>query len=420
MSTEALIQLVGICIISLALLHIIYLSYSLLRAGYYKRRQWEAELEVLKKQVDFHALNFDLAKNRIEGAWQGYRKFTISKKEFEKKSGICSFYLKPHDGKSIPSFEPGQYLFFKLNIPSENKPVLRCYSLSDSPIEKDYYRVSIKKALPPRDTPNAPSGISSSYFHEQLNQGDIVDVRAPSGQFYLDLLSHKPVVLIGGGVGVTPVLSMLNALCDLDSKREVWFFLGVRNGDEHIMEDHFQKINDQFDNINIVICYSSPTEQDITEKKYDHACRVRIDLLKELLPNNNFDFYFCGPTQMMDDLEYDLQEWGVPKSSIHFERFGAPAKKATESLDKQISVVFSRTGKTLTWNGSKSMLDLANENNIMIDYSCKRGMCGLCQTTIKTGSVSYDDPPPEFLADLENGMCLPCVAKPQEGLELDA
>ncbi|MEE9337906.1 MAG: 2Fe-2S iron-sulfur cluster-binding protein [Methylococcaceae bacterium] len=419
MNTEGLIQIAGLCISGLVLLQVIFLSFSSLRAGVYKRRQWQTELSVLEKQISLHALNLDLAKNKSKGAWEGYRKFTISKKEHEKKSGICSFYLKPHDGMSIPSFEPGQYLFFKLNLSTEKKPILRCYSLSDSPLNKDCYRVSIKKALPPGDNSNLPSGISSSYFHDNLQEGDIVDVRAPSGKFYIDLLSHKPVVLIGGGVGITPVLSMLNALCDINSQREIWFFFGIRNGDEHIMESHFKAIEDKFDNIHINICYSRPTEQDKKEKKYHHASRVNIDLLKQLLPSNNYEFYFCGPPQMMDSLETDLKTWGVPKSSVNFERFGSPSKKIVETLDKSIPINFSRSQKTLNWDGAQSLLDLAEDNNIVIDSSCKRGMCGLCQTSIKSGSVFYDEIP-EYLPELEEGLCLPCVAKTKDKLELDA
>lgn len=418
MNTEVLIQIAWVCIIGLALLQIVYLSFSSLRAGTYKRRQWQAELAVLEKKVELQALNLDLAHNKINGAWEGYRKFTIDKKEHEKKSGICSFYLKPHDGKAIPAFEPGQYLFFKLNIPSQKKPVLRCYSLSDSPFGKGYYRVSIKKALPPRDNKDAPNGICSSYFHDNLQQGDIVDVRAPGGKFFIDMQSHKPVVLIGGGVGLTPVLSMLNALCDRNSQREVWFFLGIRNGDEHIMESHFNNIKEKFDHIHVRICYSQPTEQDKKESKYDHACRVNIDLLKQVLPSNNYEFYFCGPIPMMDSLEKGLQNWGVPGSSINCERFGGPAKKEKKTFDKKIAINFSRSHKTVSWDGSQSLLELAGDNNINIDFSCKRGMCGLCQTSIKSGSVFYDEQP-EYLSELEEGMCLPCVAKTKDGLELD-
>jgi len=418
--TDIFIQIAGISILSMALLQIVHFSISILRSHSYRRRQCKEEMAVLEKQVQVHALRLTLAKTKIDGLWDGYRKFTIAKKQHEKKSGICSFYLKPHDGKSIPTFEPGQYLFFKLNIPSEKKPVLRCYSLSDSPINKDYYRVSIKKALAPRDKPEAPTGKSSSFFHEHLMEGDIVDVRAPAGNFHIDLHSHKPVILLGGGVGLTPVLSMLNALCDLNSKRETWFFLGIRNGGEHIMEDHFNAIKKKFDNIHIYICYSSPTDEDLKAPKYDHQGRINVELLKEVLPSNNYEYYFCGPPPFMTSLENDLQGWGVPKAAIHYEYFGPPAvEKNTAVLAEKIPIVFSRSEKTLDWDGSISVLDLAGDNGINIDHSCKRGMCGLCQTPIKSGAVEYDEEP-EYLPELEEGLCLTCVAKPKGSLELDA
>jgi ferredoxin-NADP reductase len=416
---ETLIQIATVIIISMVILQIAQLSFATMHDRKYKRRQWQTELTVLEKQVQLHTLKLTLAQDKINGAWQGYRKFTIAKKQHENKSGICSFELKPHDGMPISAFEPGQHLVFKLNISSLKKPRISFYSLSDSPFIKDHYRVSIKKALPPPDQPDAPSGISSSYFHDQLQEGDIVDVRAPSGKFYLDLLSHKPAVLIAGGVGITPILSMLNALCDIKSQREVWFFMGIRNGDEHIMEMHFQKIEQEFENIHICICYSNPTLDDIRANKFHHAGRINVEFLKQLLPSNNYEFYFCGPAPMMDSLEKDLQVWGVPKSSIHLERFAPETSKSPVPLAEKKPIRFSRSQKTLEWNGALSILDLALENKINMDYSCKRGMCGLCQTTIKSGAVTYNEPP-GFLSDLETGMCLPCVANPEDGLELDA
>ncbi len=418
-----LMQSLGALIVISALFQVMLLMISTLKTRAGARRLLSSELKLLDKKVEFETLRTSLAKAKTKNSWSGYRKFSIDKKEFHKKSGICSFYLVPHDGKSIPAFEPGQYLFFRIAVPGQPKAVLRCYSLSDSPFEKSHYRISVKKSEPPRDKPDAPSGILSTHLHDNLNVGDIVDVRAPSGQFTLDLSSHRPVVLIGGGVGITPVLSMLNALHDMNSQREVWFFLGVRSGEEHIMEEHLQKLSQTHENFHIQICYSSPTEQDRVTKKFDHAARVNIDLLKTLLPSNNYEFYFCGPPPMMDALEVDLKTWGVPETSINFERFVPPSvpqgKKIVDSNAVGIPIKFSRSNKSLTWSDNGSILDLALENGINIDYVCKEGKCGSCQVTVKSGEVYYDQVP-DVLDDIEDGMCLACVAKTKDALELDA
>ncbi|MGH9808000.1 MAG: FAD-binding oxidoreductase, partial [Terriglobia bacterium] len=234
---------------------------------------------------------------------------------------ICSFYFVAHDQMTLPRFRPGQYLTFQLRIPDQAQPVIRCYSLSDSPERPGYYRCTIKRIAPPRDQPDAPGGVASSFFHG-CHEGDLVDVRAPSGNFFLDLNSTRPVVLIGGGIGLTPVLSMLNAICDAAVPRETWFFYGVRNRREHAMYEHLRQIAAGHPNVNLVVCYSDPTDNCIEGKDYDVRGWVSVDLFKKTLPSNNYEFYICGPPPMMESVTQGLREWGVPAADIHFEAFG--------------------------------------------------------------------------------------------------
>ncbi len=122
-------------------------------------------------------------RDRRELSWNGNRKFYIDSKAQEAKD-VCSFYLKPHDQKPLAPFRAGQFLTFQLNLPDQPKPLIRCYSLSDSPANTDHYRVTIKRMGPPRDKPDVLPGRASNHFHGDLNEGDIVDVRAPSGHFF--------------------------------------------------------------------------------------------------------------------------------------------------------------------------------------------------------------------------------------------
>ena len=119
-------------------------------------------------------------RERSELSWNGNRKFYIDQKVEEAKD-ICSFYLKPHDHKPLAPFLPGQYLTFQLTIPDRAKPLIRCYSLSDSPAIRDHYRVTIKRMDPPPKEPDAPPGLSSNFFHKELVEGDILDVRPGGG-----------------------------------------------------------------------------------------------------------------------------------------------------------------------------------------------------------------------------------------------
>jgi uncharacterized protein len=395
------------------------------RALAINQKRADLEGELLKVRVDQIMDEKRLESEKAKLSWNGFRKFRIVSKEKETKD-ITSFYLAPHDGKPLPGFLPGQFLTFQFQIPGQAQPVIRCYSLSDSPYHPDRYRVSIKRVPAPRDEPSAPPGLVSSYFHDSLNEHDIVDVKAPSGHFYLNMNEKKPVVLLSGGVGITPVLSMLNALVEIDSQREIWFFLGVRDKTEHVMKEHLEKVARENPNVNLKIFYSRPGEMDLKEDDYHIEGRVTVENFKPLLPSNNYEFYICAPPPMVKDLRAGLASWGVPKTSIHFEAFGpATVKKCTaDSKDSKnedapkIDIRFTKSGKILPWNPNlTSLLEFAEKNGIPLDSGCRAGNCGTCLTAIKSGEVTYVGEPGSLP---EAGSCLACIAVPKGDLTLDA
>ena len=382
----------------------------------------DLEADLLRAKIKSIMDRRELEAKQVKLSWNGFRKFQIISKEQETKD-ITSFYLAPHDGKELPGFLPGQYLTFQITIPSQPNPVVRCYSLSDSPFHPDRYRVSIKKVPAPRDNPTAPPGLISNYFHDSLKEDDIVDVKAPSGHFYLNMTQKTPVVLLAGGVGITPVLSMLNAITEMGSKREIWFFLGVRNKSEHVMKEHLEMVARENENVNLNVFYSAPTETDVLNEDYHAKGRVNVENIKPLLPSNNFDYYICAPPPMVKDLTADLAAWGVPKKNIHFEAFGpATVKKCkpapSEENAVKIDINFSKSGKKLVWDAkSASLLDFAEANGIPIDSGCRAGNCGTCLTAIKTGKVDLVGEPGSVP---EAGSCLACISVPKENLTLDA
>ena len=153
-----------------------------------------------------------------------------------------------------------------------------------------------------------------------------------------------------------------------------------------------------------------------------HSGYVSVDLMKDLLPSNNYAFYICGPPPMMESLIADLKEWGVPGSDIHFEVFGPATIKKTKAepparAAPAVEVVFARSGKTVQWNSSAdSLLDFAEDNGIFIESGCRAGSCGTCITAIKSGEVIYVAAPG---LPVEDGSCLTCVSVPKTTLTLD-
>ena len=383
-------------------------------------RQSDLALELLKTELEMIR---DLRRQKALGgaSWNGWRKFCVAKKVME-CSDICSFHLVPHDKKPLPSFLPGQYLTFNLDIPGQSKKIVRCYSLSDCS-RPDTYRVTIKR-IPPRDQA-VPPGLASSFFHQQVKEGDILDAKAPSGQFYLDPAGSGGVVLIGSGIGVTPVLSMLNALVAQASRREIWFFHGIRNRSEHVMKEHLEAIAREHPHVHLHVCASKPDPEYQLGRDYHHEGRITVDLFKTLLPSNNFDYYLCGPGPMMQDVTEGLKEWGVPETCIHYETFGPSSVKKIAAVvapgaaaPTGYAIHFKKSGRTVNWcDDQTSILDLAEANGISISSGCRAGSCGTCQVAVFSGEVDYIEK-----SDFETnpGTRLTCIGAPKSDLVLDA
>lgn len=359
-------------------------------------------------------------------AWKGFRTFLVERKVAEDAAeSVCSFYLQPEDGQTLPTYLPGQFLTFQLEIPKAeggSEHILRCYSLSDAP-RQDGYRVSIKRALAPAGSAVAP-GRSSNFFHDQVAIGSRLQVRAPSGHFHIER-SDAPVVLVSGGIGITPMLSMLNWCLAEQPGREVWLFYGVRHGRELVMKSHLDALAAAHPNFHLRFCFSDPLPDDIAERDYQHRGRIDVQLLRMQLPLKPYHYYICGPTPLMESLVPALEDWGVPDAHIHYEAFGPASIKRKQVVaqpviateDSDIVVTFAKSGKQLQWQpAAANLLEFAEANGIAVDSGCRAGGCGSCQTTIRAGEVSYRQEP-EF--DPEPGNCLLCVSIPKTSVTLE-
>lgn len=361
-------------------------------------------------------------------AWQGFRTFRVENKVFEDaQRSVCSFHLVPADGNHLPTFLPGQFLTFQLDIPETSGSIgqtVRCYSLSDAP-DPDAYRITIKRLRSPVGS-DLPPGRSSSFFHDQIEVGSEIQARAPAGHFHIDQ-SDAPVVLIGSGIGITPMLSMLNWSLARQKSREIWLFYGVRHGRELIMKRHLDALAAAHSNFHLHVCFSNPLADDVYGRDYHYQGRIDVGLLRMQLPLRPYHFYICGPSPMMESLVPALEDWGVPNERIHFEAFGpasirrkpVPAVESpNESAASGIVVNFSRSGRRLPWTpAAGSLLEFAEANGISVNSGCRAGGCGSCQTTIQSGEVTYRQPP-DF--DPEPGSCLLCVCAPKTSVTLEA
>ncbi|MES9993874.1 MAG: 2Fe-2S iron-sulfur cluster-binding protein [Candidatus Thiodiazotropha sp.] len=364
----------------------------------------------------------------VESGWQGFVPFRVIRRVGENVTGdICSFFLQPCEPIHLPDFLPGQYLTLKFELPvgGENglRTVTRCYSLSDRP-RRDYYRISVKRATTPAAHPEAPTGVVSNYLHDRIEVGDQLMIKAPSGSFHLLDEPALPLVLIAGGIGITPMLSIINTLLEQGSKRETWLFYGVGNGREVIMHGLLQRLEQTLPHFHLHLCYSRPDPRDRIGTDYQHRGHVDMALLQDVLKLGRYHYYICGPSAMMESMVPGLQALGVPSSDIRYEAFGpaSPAKavvnerKRSISDDESLEVSFSKSKHSARWsNGHDSLLNFIEAEGIAVDSACRSGSCGSCRTKIESGEVAYHQ---ELEVEVETGHCLLCVSRPASNLKL--
>lgn len=385
----------------------------------HQQRKQEAEFFQIQVEKARWSLVQDITTSR---SWSGWRKFELKRKQIEdKKAEVCSFYLLPHDGKPLANYQAGQFLTLRLPLQANKPPVVRCYSLSEAPTP-EHYRITVKRVGCPANLAGVPPGAASGYLHDQVAVGDIVDVKTPAGQFFLDVETHRPVVLIGGGIGVTPMISMLRHIAATDPDREAWLFYGVRAEEELIFLTDLEHLRLEHPNLRVHYCLSDVKEEELPDHSAFHAGRISTQFLKSMLPANNFQFYLCGPGAMMQALDEGLRAWGVPEADIHSEKFGPGAvRKAKTPANPNANgaeIVFKKSNKTVPWDEAMLHLwEFAFANDVEIASGCLEGNCGTCQTAILSGAVNYTKTPG---FECEEGTCLPCCCTPEGPMELDA
>lgn len=239
-----------------------------------------------------------------------FSKFKIFNKVKE-NDVVTSFYLKPVDKKVLKTHEAGQFISIKPISTGDNSSEVRQYSLSMKPGE-DFYRISVKRE---------DKGLISKYLHENINVGDEVEITEPLGEFILKD-SNKPLVLISGGIGITPMMSMLYKA--IEEGRNIKFIQAVINSNVHTFKKELKEIAKKHNNVDVEFFYSSPLDTDKLGEDY----QVEGYVTKEWIENNlskDEEFYFCGPLGFMKMIYDALKSKGVSDDSINYEMFGPSA-----------------------------------------------------------------------------------------------
>ncbi|MFK3820443.1 pyridoxamine 5'-phosphate oxidase family protein [Pseudomonas sp. NPDC089407] len=350
--------------------------------------------------------------------WQAWRVLRVE----QESRDIRSFYLEPPAGSRV-AFLPGQHL--PVQVPRDGEAALiRTYSLSSAPAD-GYLRISVKA-----------QGPASRYLHECVVAGDVLSVRPPMGSFTLDQQNARPLVLIGAGVGITPLLAMLREQVSTGPARRIHLFHGARSLADLPFQQELASLRQKAgDLLQVHRALSQPEEQALVGRDYEFAGRLGIEQVKATLALDDYDFYLCGPGSFTQELYEGLRAVHVPDARIHAEAFGPstlrrhtdtdqPILQQPPAADEPVPVYFSASAKEARWApGSGTLLELAEACGLAPEFSCRGGSCGTCKTRLVSGQVHYPNPPAEMPEAGSVLICCAVPAKVEEGgqaLVLDA
>jgi ferredoxin-NADP reductase/MOSC domain-containing protein YiiM len=343
----------------------------------------------------------------VEPGWNGFRPLRVSAIRREGPQ-VMSIRLQADDHSSLPPPLPGQYLTVRLPGAAEPAP-MRSYSLSGDPGAADY-RISVKRE---------EHGLVSRWLHAHLEPGSVVEAAAPRGDFYLTDGSN-PLVLISAGIGVTPVLAMLHALSAARSTREIWWLHTNRNRETQAFAAEVARLVESLPHARQLVRYTQ------TQGRLDRPTIFGLGLPADAAA------YLCGPTQFMTDMRDALIATGLEPAHIHSELFGArppinpgivngapgkPPHAPAGTPGTGPSITFARSGLTVNWSAEYgNILDLAEACDVPTRFSCRSGVCHVCETGVVAGATRYVQAP---LEPPDKGTVLICSAAPQGDLVLD-
>jgi ferredoxin-NADP reductase len=287
--------------------------------------------------------------------------------------------------------------------------VTRTYTLSVAPSDHAY-RISVKR-----------DGAVSQWLHDQIKPGDIIEARGPAGDFTIDSTQQRPAVLLGGGIGITPMLAMLKHVVYEGLRKQkirpTILVQSAHSKTDRAFARELEKLEEKAGGAVRILRVLSDVSDATEGADYDAAGRVNAELLSRFMPIEDHDFYLCGPPRFMQAIYDDLRQRNIPDARIHAEAFGPaslvrtvdgpgvmPARRPPASMP--VRVVFTESMKEARWTPEAgTLLELAEARGLSPDYSCRAGNCGTCRAKLLAGAVTYVQEPTADVADDEVLIC---------------
>jgi ferredoxin-NADP reductase len=354
---------------------------------------------------------------------------------------VKSFRFVPPDGGPIAfAFVPGQFLTFSAEV--GDRIVRRSYTIASPPTRTSYVEITVKRE---------DDGEFSRLLHDEIAVGDTLEVRGPSGAFTFDGGGASSIVLIAGGVGITPMMCVIRYLMDMSWPGEIFLVFAARNTDELIFREELEYLQRRYPKLHVFAAVGARSEGtawmglegQITKDALAHAVP---DLAKRRV-------HLCGPPPMMQAIRGILAELGVPENQIRTEAFGpatglvppprpqapplqpasvnrllekvegateAPASRIPATGPATATISFALSAKSAPLPPDKTVLEVAESSGVPIDYSCRVGTCGLCKTKLLSGKVTMEVQDALTETDKTSGIILACQARSLGDLTIDA
>lgn len=349
--------------------------------------------------------------------WEDFRIFRVTALGKE-ASDVTTVQMAPVDGGPLPNFMPGQHVTIKLFTGSDRQEVIRSYSLTGPAVVagRRCYTISVRHAVTRLADGEVATGVASSFIHQRLAIGDIVELRAPGGNFVMPTQTERPLVLLAGGIGITPFISLLETLAKAPQVPRILLLYANRNGTAHAFKQRLRELAAVIPTLSVVNFYDAPADCDVPGIDFQVHGRVVAESVPEALLASRPLIYMCGPVAMMRDFAAGLAARGVPRFDIHSEIFRSPATARIEA-GQAFQVHFRRSGVSHTWRSEQGpLLGFAEACGIRLPSGCRVGQCESCAVRVVSGSVHHvhGDAPDDIEA------CLACQAVPTSDLVLDA
>jgi len=329
---------------------------------------------------------------------------TLARKERQSYDTTVLRFLLPR-GRRLEA-HPGQFLTFEWFI--HGKVVHRSYSICSSPIQSAYLEIMPKRMQ---------NGCVSQFLNDRAAPGLMVKAHGPYGQFYFDQNKHDRIVLIAGGSGITPMMSILRYIRDLCIPSLCTLIYCVRAENDLVFDAELRASAKQMSSFRYVPVVSR-AGQDWTGR----GGRLRREILEEEIPKPlGCTYFLCGPTGFMKLARTLLEQMSVHSSQILQESFGeqvaSEERRAAES--NSVNVTFARSALTIASSPERTLLETAEANGIPIPFGCRQGDCHTCMTRLLQGNVQVVRDEPQEDDPRLRGFVLPCITRPLNDVTLD-